>query len=67
MEISGFTFAHNAIDSGYPIIEAIDAVMSWVDSLYVVDMQSTDTTRQVLKKWALILSRASGAIWAARY
>ena len=50
MNINGFSFVHNAIDSGYPIIEAIEAVMFWVDDLYVVDMQSTDKTRQVLSK-----------------
>lgn len=50
MEVSGFTFIHNAIESGYPIIEAIEAVMFWVDDVYVVDMESTDTTRQVLEK-----------------
>jgi len=50
MEINGFSFVHNAIESGYPIIEAIESVMFWVDDLYVVDMQSTDTTRQVLSK-----------------
>jgi len=50
MEINGFSFCHNAIDSGYPIIEAIEAVQPWVDDICIVDMQSTDTTRQVLSK-----------------
>jgi hypothetical protein len=48
--ISGFTFVHNAIDSGYPIVEAIRAVQPYVDEVCVVDMQSTDNTRQVLEK-----------------
>ncbi len=50
MKINGFSFVHNAIDSGYPIIEAIEAVQFWVNNIYVVDMESTDTTRQVLSK-----------------
>ncbi len=50
MKINGFSFVHNAIDSGYPIIEAIEAVGYWADDIYVVDMESTDTTRQVLSK-----------------
>jgi hypothetical protein len=48
--ISGFTFVHNAIDSGYPIVEAIRAVQPYVDEMVVVDMQSTDATREVLHK-----------------
>jgi hypothetical protein len=49
MKISGFTFGHNLIDSGYPIIEAIQAVGNYVDEIVFVDMQSTDTTRQVIE------------------
>lgn len=48
--ISGFTFIHNAIDSGYPIVEAIRAVQPYVDEVVVVDMQSTDRTRDILNK-----------------
>jgi len=48
--ISGFTFVHNAIDSGYPIVEAIMAVQPYVNDMFVVDMQSTDDTREVLEK-----------------
>jgi hypothetical protein len=46
--ISGFTFIHNAIDGGYPIIEAIRAVQPYVDEVAVVDMQSTDGTVDLL-------------------
>ncbi len=48
--ISGFTFIHNAISSGYPIVEAINAVYPYVDEMVVVDMQSTDGTREVLQR-----------------
>jgi len=48
--ISGFTFIHNAIESGYPIIEAIQSVQSYVDEVVVVDMQSTDGTRELLNE-----------------
>jgi len=48
MKISGFTFVHNAIESGYPVFEAIAAVRSYVDEIVVVDMQSTDETREIL-------------------
>jgi glycosyltransferase involved in cell wall biosynthesis len=49
-KISGFTFIHNGIDGGYPIVEAIRAVHPYVDEVIVVDMQSTDSTREVLEK-----------------
>ncbi len=49
MKISGFTFAYNCIDGGLPIVEAIKAVQPYVDEVVVVDMQSTDRTREVLE------------------
>jgi glycosyltransferase involved in cell wall biosynthesis len=48
--ISGFTFIHNALESGYPIIEAIRAVQPYVDEVVVVDMESADGTRELLEK-----------------
>lgn len=48
--VSGFTFIHNAIESGYPIVECIDAVRPFVFELVVVDCQSTDGTRDLLEK-----------------
>jgi hypothetical protein len=50
IQTSGFTFIHNALDSGYPIVEAIRAVQSYVDEVMVVDMQSTDGTRELLEQ-----------------
>jgi glycosyltransferase involved in cell wall biosynthesis len=50
--ISGFTFIHNAIDSGYPIVEAIRAVQPYVDEIVIVDMQSTDNTKDILEQLA---------------
>lgn len=47
--ISGFTFIHNALEAGYPIFEALDAVRRFVDEIVIVDMQSTDGTREVLE------------------
>lgn len=46
--ISGFTFVHNAIDGGYPIVEAIRAVQPYVDEVVIIDCASTDNTRLVL-------------------
>jgi glycosyltransferase involved in cell wall biosynthesis len=46
--ISGFSFVHNAIDSGYPIVESVRAVQPYVDEVVVVDMESTDDTRHTL-------------------
>ncbi len=48
--ISAFTFGHNLVDSGYPVIEAIRAVQPYVDEVAVVDMQSTDNTADILSK-----------------
>lgn len=50
--ISGFTFVHNALDGGYPIVEAIRAIMLYVDEIVIVDMQSTDGTREMLSRLA---------------
>ena len=47
--ISGFSFIHNAITGGYPIVEAVRAVQPYVDEVVVVDMASTDGTRDVLQ------------------
>lgn len=54
--ISGFTYGHNLIDSGYPIVESICAIQPYVDEVVVVDMQSTDNTREVLEKMAKVPS-----------
>lgn len=48
--ISGFSFIHNAIEAGYPIVEAISVVKEYVDDVYVVDCASTDNTREILEK-----------------
>jgi len=47
-KVSGMTFVHNAIESGYPIVEAIKAVEPYVDDVLVIDMESTDATRDHL-------------------
>jgi hypothetical protein len=52
IKLSGFTFIHNALDSGYPILEAIRAVQPYVDEVVIVDMQSTDSTRGLLEQMA---------------
>lgn len=51
--ISAFSFVHNALESGYPIAEAIRAVESYVDEIVIVDMQSTDGTRDLLKRFGV--------------
>lgn len=47
---SAFTFGHNLIESGYPIIEAIKAVAPSVSEIVFVDMQSTDDTFDTLMR-----------------
>lgn len=47
--ISGFTLGYNLIHAGYPIIEAVQAVLPYVDEVIAVDIGSTDETGQVLK------------------
>ena len=46
--ISGFTFIHNALTGGYPIVEVIRALQPVTQEIVVVDAGSTDGTRQVL-------------------
>lgn len=48
--ISGFTFGHNCIEGGLPIIEAISVVRPYVDEIVAVDIESTDRTGEILHK-----------------
>ena len=50
MKISGFSYGHNLVESGYPFVEAIRSVQNFVDELVFVDCQSTDGTRKILDK-----------------
>ena len=50
MKISGFTFCHNGIEGGYPIVESISAVQPYVDEVIAVDIESTDGTYAILDK-----------------
>lgn len=47
-KISGFSFVHNAFEGGYPIFEAIIALMDCCDDFWIVDMKSTDGTVEAL-------------------
>lgn len=49
--VSGFSFVHNGIHGGYPFVEAIKAVLPYVDDMTIVDMQSTDETISVIEKF----------------
>jgi glycosyltransferase involved in cell wall biosynthesis len=49
-KISAFTFIHNALTGGYPIVEAIHAVQPYVDEIVVVDCASTDGTKELLER-----------------
>jgi hypothetical protein len=48
--VSGFTFIHNGIEGGYPFVEAIQQAQPFVDNVFVVDMESTDGTREILEQ-----------------
>jgi len=48
MMISAFSYVHNAIEGGYPIVEAISAVLPFVDELMIVEAESTDGTMNLL-------------------
>jgi hypothetical protein len=50
VKISGFTFGHNAIEGGYPIVEAILSVYPYVSEMVAVDIESTDNTRHVFEQ-----------------
>jgi len=65
MSISGFTYVHNALESGYPIVEAVCAVNPFVDEMVVVDMQSTDGTLEMLHKMAGVgyIDRIVPGVW----
>lgn len=63
MIISGFSFIHDGLTGGYPFVEAINAVRPYVDEMVVVDMQSTDGTREVLQEMGV---RILDAPWSNR-
>jgi len=48
--ISGFSFIHNALAGGYPIVEAIMALQPFAEEIVVVDAASTDGTRDLLER-----------------
>lgn len=50
MKISGFTFGHNLIESGYTCVEAILSVYPYVSEMVAVDIESTDNTRHVFEQ-----------------
>jgi glycosyltransferase involved in cell wall biosynthesis len=62
--ISGFTFIHNALEGGYPIVEAIRAVERCVDEIVIVDMQSTDGTREILERLDEPFVNKSGMVFS---
>lgn len=58
--VSGFTFVHNAIHSGYPIFEAIHAIRNYVNEVVIVDMESTDKTRELLNRYSEMCFNTKG-------
>ena len=49
--ISGFTFIHNAIESGYPIVEAIKAVKKTPVKNKAMMLGILELEAMVLYKW----------------
>lgn len=63
MKISGFTFGHNLIEGGYPIVESIGAVRPYVDEIVAVDIESTDDTPRILSR---ICDKVLSSTWEGR-
>lgn len=64
MKISSFTFGHNLIEGGYPVVQAVEAIRPYVDEVLAVDVGSTDNTRHVLSR---ICDRViDGPAWQGR-
>jgi len=42
MKVSGFTFGHNLVEGGYPLVEALLSVYPYVSEMVAVDIESTD-------------------------
>lgn len=55
-KVSGFSYVHNALEGGYPIVEVIQVMQPFTDEIVVVDAQSTDGTRQLLERMAAKMS-----------
>ncbi len=47
--ITAFSFTHNSVVKGEPFVEAITQIKPFVDEVLIVDMESTDNTRDVLR------------------
>ncbi len=63
MKVSGFTFIHNGLESGYPFCESISAVRPFVDEIIAVDIESTDGTFGILDK---LCDRVLTSSWDGR-
>lgn len=50
VKVSGFSFVHNALAAGYPLLEAVHSVLDYVDEMVIVDCQSDDGTRKLLER-----------------
>ena len=64
MKISAFTFGFNLISGGYPVIEAVRAILPYVDEIIAIDCQSTDDTRRVLQDTCNRV--VDGPVWSGR-
>jgi glycosyltransferase involved in cell wall biosynthesis len=49
MKVSGFTFVRNAVDLGYPVVEAITSILPLCDEFVVATGDSTDGTTELLR------------------
>lgn len=50
MKASAFSFCHNCLIGGLPLVEAVEAVRPYVDDIVIVDLESTDQTPLLLNR-----------------
>lgn len=50
VKVSGFSYIHNALAGGYPLLEAVHSILDYVDEMVIVDCRSDDGTRKLLER-----------------
>ena len=45
IKISGFSYIHNAIAGGYPLLEAVHSIYDYVDEMVIVDCPKCNEER----------------------
>lgn len=63
MKVSGFSFVRNAVDLGYPVVEAITSILPLCDEFVIAAGDSTDGTTELLRSIGSPKLRVVETVW----